>query len=225
MFNGRFDFTWQHANFALVQTPVSDEKVEYEAGGGIGFGTRALGYINLDYRKTEQYIGANSWSAQTSYTRTLSANTSLFISLFHFKKESHETTVFFGIQYYPGHDTTVSVQAQQKEGADSESLQIQKNMPIGEGFGGRGNFERSTAGDETFNAYDTVLQYNFRYAVLGGEYRHIEGIDSEEYSMAGALSYVGDTFSFSRPITDSFGLVQADHLEGQAGYPQPGLLL
>jgi len=214
IFNGRFDVTWQHPDFASIQTAINSDKKEYEAGAGIGFGTRDLGHINLDYRRTENYNGTNAWSAQTSYSRTLSPRTSLFISLNHFKKEIHETTLFFGIQYYPGQDTTLSVQAQQNDDSDNETVHMNKNAPLGEGFGGRGQFERSASNGKTLQAYDTQLQYNFRYAVFGGQYRHTEFIDIEEYSIAGALSFVGDTFSFSRPITDSFGLVEVGNLEG-----------
>ncbi len=213
-FNGRFDLTWQHPDFNAIEAPALAEKKEYDFGAGIGFGTSALGYINLDYRRTENYIGSNAWRALTTYSRTLSAETSLFFSLNHFKKENHDTTLFVGIQYYPGHETTLSMQGQKNEDSDNQSIQFQKNAPIGEGFGGRGQFERSTLNGNTRQTYDTRLHYNFRYGVLAGEYGHTEFADIEAYSLAGALSFVGDTFSFSRPITDSFALVEADELEG-----------
>jgi len=62
-----------------------------------------------------------------------------------------------------------------------------------------------------------LIQYNGPYGVYTAEYRGEYGdrgqIDSYWLSAAGGVAYVGHTLGFSRPITDSYGLVQVGEIK------------
>ncbi|MFQ5598468.1 MAG: fimbria/pilus outer membrane usher protein [Nitrospiria bacterium] len=212
--NGRFDLTWRDPDFIPVQTSIGTPPPKVEAGAGLGFGTRDLGFLNFDYRRAKNTEDPDTWTAAVSYTRPINGQTSVLASLSQSEGQRTETTFFIGIQYYPGNQTTLSAQQQIQKDSDLASLQVHKNPPVGEGVGGRARFEKSTLEDASIKTYDVFLQRNLQTLILGGQFRHVEGITFEDYSIAGAVSFVGNRLSLSRPITDSFGLVHAEGLKG-----------
>ncbi len=216
--SGRFDFTWRHRNFTALEVLNDTEKIKYVSGAGVGSGSKSLGYFNIDYRTVKKYFGTDSWSLSGSYTRAITSQISLFSTISHIRDEVGDTTFFLGIQYYPGNRTTVAAQTENRENAHLESLQIQKNMPVGKGYGGRAIYERSTTDGNTLQTFDSNMQLNMDRVIIEGAYRHSDGEDFGGISVAGGISYVSDTVSLSRPISEGFALVSADGLEGVRVY-------
>ncbi len=216
--SGRLDFTWRHRDFTILQDFAEIEKIKYESGAGLGSGSRLLGYFNIDYRTIKKYVGTDAWSVSGSYTRSLTSQTSFFATIRRSKDEQKDTTFFMGFQFYPGNRTTLSAQTQKSKNVHMETLQVQKNPPVGEGFGGRAIYDRSTFEGTTIQTFDSNMQLNTEQVILEGAYRHSDGVDIGGISAAGGLSYVGKTLSLSRPITEGFALIQADGLEGVRVY-------
>ena len=199
------------------------DRIRFEAGGGAGYRTRKFGSLSVDLSVTEKYRGVNRKTGSLSYSRNLWMSVRLFLSYRRIYEETASDQFFLGLIWYPGRDLTVSANYQREEGADTETLQIQKNPPIGEGYGFRGTVERKDLPQESATTVDPYFQYNGKYGIYTAEYlgRFRDGGKQEEtyrISAAGGVAYAGGAFGASRPITDSFGIVTVDGLEGVRVY-------
>ena len=117
---------------------------------------------------------------------------------------------------------TVSSSYEKGNGTDSETLQIQKNAPIGEGFGYRALVSRVATQSGEVTTVDPSFQYNSRYGIYTAEYarQFTDNGAHDNYSLSasGGITYIGNHIGFSRPINDSFGLVKVDSLAGVRVY-------
>ena len=199
------------------------DRIRFEAGGGAGYWTRKFGSLSVDFSVTEKYRGQNRKTGSLSYSRDLWLFGRLFLSYRRIYEETASDQFFLGLTWSPGRDLAVSANYQREEGADTETLQIQKNPPIGEGYGFRGTVERKDLPQESATTVDPYFQYNGKYGIYTAEYlgRFRDGGKHEEtyrISAAGGVAYAGGAFGASRPITDSFGIVTVDGLEGVRVY-------
>jgi outer membrane usher protein FimD/PapC len=105
-------------------------------------------------------------------------------------------------------------------GADTETVQIQKDIPVGEGLGYRASLTRSALSAEAAYSFNPFLQYNASYGTFAvdSNIRNATGRTHEQYSAsaAGALVYAGGFYGISRPVNDSFGIVMVDSLPNTA---------
>src|SRR4030065_2247886 len=110
----------------------------YDAGGGGGSWTRKFGSLSVDFSVTEKYRGQNRKPGSLSPSRDLGLFGRLFLSYRRIYEETASDQFFLGLTWSTGRDLAVSANYQREEGADTETLQIQKNPPIGAGYGVRG---------------------------------------------------------------------------------------
>jgi outer membrane usher protein FimD/PapC len=123
------------------------------------------------------------------------------------------------VTYYLWQDATLAASYRRTGDADTETVQFQKNLPAGEGWGYRATVERTDAPSFASTSADPTVQYNARFGSYAAEYRGVQTDPggyrgSYRLSAYGGVAYVGGTFGFSRPIPDSFGLVTVGGLEG-----------
>jgi outer membrane usher protein len=190
-------------------------KPQYEAGAGIGYSERKFGSLSLDYARTRAYSGNDLAVSAVTYSKSLPHNLSLFLTFRSIREQESSTEVFVGINVHPGKEISVSAQYRKSDGGNAEALQVQKNPPIAEGIGYRASFERTDAGDGAENRFNPFVQYNSRYGIVSAEYDAVtNGPRTSQVTAAGAVVYVGDTFGLTRPVNDSFGLVNTGGLGG-----------
>lgn len=211
--------------YAIVGEENRTEKVKYEAGAGIGYGgTRGFGSLSLDFDATGKYQGQDRRTAALTYSRILLSNATLTASWKIIREQTTANELFAGITYYPWKDISLSAGYRREEHTDTETVQVQKNQPAGEGLGYRASLERADSpvagGVTTVNPF---VQYNSRRGIYSaeyrGEFRNGGGGDRiYRVSAAGGIASVGRSFGFSRPITDSFAIVQVGGLEGVRVY-------
>jgi outer membrane usher protein FimD/PapC len=195
-------------------------KPRYEAGAGYGYGSTRFGSISLDFTILEKYQEEGRKTVSLTYSRNLGNNISLSSTVPHVREAETYEEIFVSLNYYPGNETSLSTRYQKSGDAHSEVVQYQKNVPEGEGFGYRAEVMRTAPPAE----YDVTpfVQYNGRHGIYTGEYRGAfqdsERIDAYYLSAAGSVAFVGGTVGFSRPINDSFGLVEVGDLRGVRVY-------
>ncbi len=235
-FAGSLDYTYQsrtiNANaffrrftkdYATIVSSPSDEKTKYEAGAGIGYGVPVLGTLSLDFATTKKYVGQNRQSVSATYTRNISNKSTFFLSCRNIRENGTANEFFVGITYSPWQDTSVSARYEKSKDVKRETIDIQKNPPIGEGFSYRASLERNESLGVTSYTVDPYFQYNARYGIYSAEYRgqfNTTGKPNTTFqlSASGAIAYVGNTIGLTRPVTDSFGLVKVGELEGVRVY-------
>lgn len=210
-------------DYATAGEESGTDKTRYEANAGLGYGTSEFGNLSLDFAAVEKYQGQDRYTGTLSYSRNLTMDCRVFASFQRTWEEESFNDIFLGVTYYPWRSVSASVNYRREDETNIEEILVQKNAPVGEGFGFRGSMEREDSPEESSTTVNPFLQYNAKYGILTGEYRgefRDGGGDTGSYliSASGGIAYVGNTFGFSRPITDSFGLVTVGDLAGVRVY-------
>jgi outer membrane usher protein len=202
-------FTRDYSNISQEALP---ERIKYEASAGAGYFSSVLGSFSLGFAATQKYIGSDTKSLLASYSRRITDRSNVIAS---FKRDikNHINEFNISINYYFKHGITASSSYQRTDGSSRERIQILKNLPLGEGFGGRASFEANQTESKNFNAYDLQLQYNAKYGQYGGEFISTEHAETYSLTAAGGLTFVKDSVNFTRPIQDSFALVKVGDLK------------
>lgn len=211
--------------YAVVGEEVRPDRTRLEAGFGAGYGSRAAGSLSLNLSFADRYAGTDRFAGAVIYSKIIGRDATLRLS---YRKSRDEGGVqdefFLGLTWYPWRETSFTASYQGGDGGNVETLQFQKNPPTGEGYGFRGSVVRTDpSSSSSSTTVDPFLQYNGRYGVYTAEYRaEVPGdgpaTETARLSAAGGIAYVGGRVGFSRPVTDSFGLVRVDRLEGVRVY-------
>lgn len=205
-------------DYATIDPLASANKTKYEAAAGIGYSTRELGSLNLDFGASEIYEGDTYRTATVSYSRNLTSNVNLSASFRQTFKPGSGSEFFVGINYYPGRQMNLSASFRKSDDANTVTLQAQKNQPLGEGIGFQAALERTDADNATVNRFNPSIQYNAPHGIYGVDYSWVNTnsgtMDSSRISVSGAVAWIGNTIGLIRPVSDSFALVKVGDVEG-----------
>lgn len=203
-------FTRDYTNILLAKTL---ERVKYETSAGVGYSSLLLGSLSLGFSAVKKYSGPDTKIFLASYSRKITDRSNI-TAAFKRDMESNISEFTIGVNYYFKHGITASSSYQRADGTSKERIQVLKNLPLGEGFGGRASFERYHGDSDTYNNYNLLLQYNAKYGQVAGEIIGVNHAETYSLSAGGGLSFVRDSFNVSRPIQDSFALVKVGDLKG-----------
>lgn len=215
----------QTRDFSTIGLVLSPESPDYDAGAGISYGSKSTGTIAFDYTISRQYAGLKRKSAGVSYSIGAFKNATAFATVKNIQdNSSNNFELFAGIIYYPGRDLYASSNWRLDKSADSETVQVQKNAPAGQGLGYRASYVRDDGPAETTETINPYLQYNGRYGAYTAEYRMRKSDMTPgwnggyELTASGGFAYVAGTLAATRPVADSFGLVMVPGLAGVRVY-------
>lgn len=218
-FSGKLLWRRFNEDYVIASGLESPNKPKMDTSVGINYGTRYLGYFGVNHSINTQHNGSELRTTNFTYNKTLFNQISFSAALGHIDSSSllnktSENNLFVGLTYYLDNNYAVRVSHRESTDSNSDSIQLSKNIPIGEGWGFRVKDDNvSTAGYHD-NTLDSYLQINTRRAIFNGEYQAMNGKDRYQLSAAGAVGYVAGEVDFSRPIYDSFALVQVADLSG-----------
>jgi outer membrane usher protein len=207
-------FTRDYSNISIETT---QDRKKYETSIGASYFSSSLGSFSLGFDATKKYIGSDTKSLLASYTRNITDRSNVIAS---FKRDIENRVNAFNvsINYYFNYGITASSSYQRTDGNSSERIQVTKNLPLGEGFGGRASFEANQTEFKNFNNYDLQLQYNAKYGQYGGEFISTDGREAYLLTAGGGFTFVKDTLDFGRPVQDSFAVVKVGDLKGVRVY-------
>ena len=225
-FSGQAEWLHYSPNHESVGQVATPERTQSEISAGLSYGWHSIGNLSVDWRRTRRYDGANRRVASLGYSRNLWGSISILASAsktWGNSLEPDDKRVFIALTFNPSRDLSASIFHDQRIGASNDVVQIGNNTPIGEGLGYRLVAERS---DDGFgNAYRIApsLQYNGPHGIYTVDLRSDRAATgpsqaSYQVGMAGGIAVVGSAVAFSRPVTDSFGLVDVGELEGVRVY-------
>jgi outer membrane usher protein FimD/PapC len=211
----------QTRDYAVVAEEAEGivEKDRYEIAAGTGYWNRRMGTLSADVNFLGRYSGPDRRTVSVNYSRNLWRSASAQLTFRRVRERDSVNELFVGVTYYLWQDATLAASYRRTGDADTETVQFQKNLPAGEGWGYRATVERTDAPSFASTSVDPTVQYNARFGSYAAEYQGVQ-TDPGEYrgsyrlSAYGGVAYVGGTFGFSRPIPDSFGLVTVGGLEG-----------
>jgi outer membrane usher protein FimD/PapC len=186
-----------------------------------GFTMGALGSFGLGYSTNETWDSATTRVTSANYSRALSRTVSLFAMASRTRAADAVNAFFIGLNFSPSSAAHGSVQLSRTGETNTETVQFQKDTPVGEGLGYRASLNRSEAGATSSYGFNPGLQYNARYGIytLDSAIQSVEhGQTTKAYnvSASGAIVYAGGFFGLARPINDSFSIVMVDNMPNAA---------
>lgn len=198
------------------------DRKKSEINAGLGYGNPVFGSLALGLSATATQSGLSQDLYTVSYSRRLTRKIDFFSTLRMIRDSKSEVRLFAGINYYLDAERQLSSWVDAGDSSDKEIIQLQKNTPVGEGYGYRASLERLSAASDAVFAINPSLQYNGRYGVYTADLRGESGSGataaSYQVGAAGSLAYVGGQLTFARPINDSFAIVKVGELEGVRVY-------
>jgi outer membrane usher protein len=209
-------------DYSTVSAPTTSTLVQtrYEASVGAGFLVVPVGSFSLNYSATETYDGAVTRLLSANFSRTLSKTTSIFVTASTTRNAETTNSVFVGLNFNFDKNLHGTLQYNKTGDANTETAQIQKDIPVGEGVGYRAALNRTDTGTAVTDSFNPFVQYNGRYGIysLDSDIRDSAGKTTETYSLstAGSFVYAGGFSGMSRPVNDSFGIVMVDKVPGAA---------
>ncbi|MGE5248300.1 MAG: fimbria/pilus outer membrane usher protein, partial [Verrucomicrobiota bacterium] len=214
--------TRDYAVVAEAQYPIVDRD-RYEAAAGVGYWDRRWGTLSADVDFLGRYSGPDRRTYVVNYTRNLGPSATAQVTYRHVEELESVHELFAGFTYYLGTTASFSASYRRVKDADVETVQFQKNLPAGEGWGYGASVERADAPELSTTTVDPFVRYNARFGAYEAEYRGVQadpGGYRGNYRLAayGSLACVGGVAGFTRPIPDSFGLVTVGDLEGVRVY-------
>ena len=195
------------------------DTARYEVAAGAGYGTSRAGTLSVDFNYLKRHEGMDRRTAAVAYSRTIGWNVSVLCSFRNVRDGETVNEFALGVNYYPGRDLSLNAGYREADGVRTETVQARKNLPAGEGWGYGASVERMDSTVFSSTVVNPSVQYNARFGSYAAEYRgeRIDGGGESglvRLSAYGGIAVVGKTIGFSRPITDSFGLVSVGNLEG-----------
>ena len=208
-------FTRDYAN---ITTNTTIDRPKSQANAGLSYSDRLLGSLSIGYSTARMYVGQNTDVSSVAYTRNLTGESTITATYRRVREDGYDNQFLIALNYTPKPDLFVSANYQSTKDSNNTVLEVQKNPPVGEGFSYRAILQQADAAGQTTYTANPSLQYNGRYGIYLGEFNGTStaGTLAEQYhlSTSGALVFVGNVFGATRPVYDSFGLVQVGDLNG-----------
>jgi outer membrane usher protein len=205
-------FTRNYSSLALESGEKGLERTKYEAGVGAAYNAPLLGSFSASMSAIKTYAGTDTKNLLGSYSRRITDRSNV-IATFKHDLLARTSELMVSFNYYFKRGITASAAYQNTDGTSVERIQVIKNLPLGEGFGGRAAVERNHGDSERFYSGDLQLQYNARYGQLAGEWTSTNQVERYSFSASGAIAFVKDSFNLTRPVQDSFAVVKVGDLK------------
>ena len=203
-------------HYSTISLPAQADRKLWSAVGFIGMPLGSRASVTLQYAEgsSRDHGAVSSYGANCNVR--LTDRFSLFSSANHSASQSTDasTSVFVGLNILLGQSTNATAFLERQDGKDDAGLRVQKALPAySEGYGYLVNASTSDR-----QRADGLLQYQGPYGRY--ELRHTmnDGRESTRMTASGALVTVGTTAAATRPVTDSFGMIEVPGVEGVRGY-------
>ncbi len=216
-FNARFDVRHLSEHYAAAAGPLAEPRPRSNISAGVGYGNAAIGNFGLDLSTSTYYRSTAQRAATFSYSRSLRGNLSFFATYSRVQEGSRRNEFFVGLSWSPTKDVSASAVLQDRAGTSTQLLQVGNNAPQGEGWGWRLAAENARQQGQGTKSVWPFVQYNGPYGIYTADFRSDSvgehgSRSSYQLAASGAIAYVDGTIGFSRPIADSFGVVQVGSL-------------
>ncbi|MFQ5559351.1 MAG: fimbria/pilus outer membrane usher protein, partial [Nitrospinota bacterium] len=188
---------------------------KFSSVGTVGFSSRLLGSLSASVSTLKPHQGLQTKEENLSYNRFLSKHLSLFINARRVEKPFREDVVLIGLNFFSGSSTSGNLEYQRRKESDQMSFYIQKNPKdeLGTTYRLRGIKTRFKDFKDQ-DVIDAGIRHQGNFGNLSVDYTRNGNINTYFLKYAGSLSLLDRSFYISRPIYDSFALVDVGELEG-----------
>jgi outer membrane usher protein len=201
--------------YTTVGLDPDDDRALLEAGGSVSVPLGSRLSLSLQYSGAD--VRDRGWRHRIGVLSSLrlTGRASLFVSANHFPgiQDGPENEFFAGVTYAFGRGITGSVFHQHAGDRSSTAMQVQKSPPLGPGFGYRVEGQISEQ-----NRGSGVFRYQGDYGIYEAAYGRFGDEDATTLSTFGSIVAIGGRVYPTRPIYDSFALIQVPGVAGVPGY-------
>ncbi|OQC53920.1 MAG: Fimbrial Usher protein [Deltaproteobacteria bacterium ADurb.Bin022] len=212
-------FTKYSHDYSTIASGSSPANMDYVAGISASYYMSRWGSFSLGYSQQKAYDFGERKTASASYSYNLTRLLTLGIITQAIKTGNNDTDyqLYISLNYHSPTGFRAYAQHQSTDDGNSQKIQISKDQPIGEGWGGNILASRAerTAADTTY-IVNPRAQYNARHLTYTWDSYFQDSDDVRQNvhraGLAGSLVYAGGFWGMSRPVNDSFAFVRVDRL-------------
>jgi outer membrane usher protein len=202
-------------HYAFLGLSADQDRPRWDTSAFVGIQLGRFAGVTVQYDGTVPRDAPSSSRLSISNSSGLSRNLSLLVSyarVFHGPTAGNEA--FVGLSCFLGNSTTALASYNHQEGQNTGSLDVQKSLPVGTGFGYRFS---GTVGDGSGQANGQV-QYNAPFGHYEASVSRSGGTTTSTLSASGGIVALGGTVLPTRPVDESFALLRVPGVAGVRGY-------
>jgi outer membrane usher protein len=216
-------------HYVNASLKAPEDRLRLEATALLGFPVTSRSTVTLQYVHTDFRDADPQERVSASLSVRLTGRASLFATASYTRQAGvkPDTTVFTGLTYYLGDNTTATASNQVSRHTNTSAVEVQRSLPLGTGFGYRARATRleqdqppvdGRSGGSTVDYQGLAqLQYQSQYGFYEADYERTGGRDSTTLTAAASLIAIGGSVHVSRPVQDGFALISVPGVPGVRG--------
>jgi outer membrane usher protein len=186
----------------------------------IGWNNQALGSFGMGFVHLNNRDEPDNKLITANYSRSLPANWSMGISAFQNLEHPRDYAFTLTLTHALGPRRATSLSTtRHKDGADTQLLQFQQNLPAGEGVG-----YRLVAGSEESDRIEGRLDAQNDTGTYALEASRVRGADAYRASAAGSVAFFEGGPYLSRKLGNSFAVVDVNRYPNVRVYAENQLV-
>ena len=204
----------QSPRYANLSLDALQDRSQFAAGEfvGVQFGRRVG--VTAQYTAFDMRDGPTRRLTSLLGSVSLKQNANLVVSASSSRAGSvtnHQ--VFVGVSFFFKAGITLSANYQRDAGLGTGSIDVQKPLPVGTGYGFRVAGAAGDAGRTTNGSF----QYQGPYGRYEATYVEVDGQAASNVSVSGGFVAIGGTVVPTRAVGQSFALIRVPGVKGVAG--------
>lgn len=202
------------AGYAPLHLGIRPALPRSDAGAVVGYSSPGLGSLNVGFARREMADEPLSRYVTLAYSLPVGGAGNLIATWRRELGPAGGNEFFAGLQLLlDGTHVLNASHARDLHGATTDTVQLSRELPRGEGIAYSLNAQRREDETGSRRTVNPRLEWHTRWGTLSGEAAQVSGggaATSTAYNvaLAGALVAAGGHFATSRPITDSFAVVE-----------------
>jgi outer membrane usher protein len=216
-------------HYVTTTLKAPEDRPRLEATALVGFPITSRSTVTLQYTHSDFRDAQSQERVSGAASVRLTSRASLFVTASHATQPGlkPETTVFTGLTYYLGDNTTATASHEVGRHHQTSALEVQRSLPLGEGFGYRARAVRAEqdlpqvdghSGGSTVDYQGLAqLQYQSRYGFYEGTYERTGDRNASTLTAAVGIVAIGGGLHLSRPVEDGFALIDVPGVPGVRG--------
>ncbi len=201
-------------HYAALGLSADQDRPRWDGNAVVGVQLGRLASLTLQYTGTVSRDTPSSQRVSLSGSSSPTRDLTLILSFARvFQGSTQGDEAFVGLSYFLGRNTTALASYSHQDGQNTGSIDVQKSLPVGTGFGYRLS---GTTGDGPGSA-SGLVQYNARFGRYESSVLRLGGETSSTLSASGGIVALGGTVIPTRPVVDSFALIRVPGLSGVHG--------
>ena len=202
--------------YANISLEPEDDRALWEVNATLGL-PLGLG-MSLSPQYSYSYFRDQGWSDRLALigSMSLSSRASLLLSASQASQQGQEASqeLFVGFNYFFGNSTTGTLSLQQGNDRLGVNAELQRSLPVGTGLG----YRIQNQWLEAQNRFYAQLQYQNAIGFYEANFQKFGDNQFTSFNVAGGVVAIGGNVFLSRPVNNSFALLQVPGVAGVRGY-------